>query len=82
MFFYACIEKCHGNGWKIRYQFMKGICQGLHYLHKERINHLDLKPENVLLDAYMEPKISDFGLSRWFDEGQSRIVTINTPGTR
>lgn len=75
-------EKCHGNGWKIRYQFMKGICQGLHYLHKERINHLDLKPENVLLDAYMEPKISDFGLSRWFDEGQSRIVTINTPGTR
>ncbi|VAH69398.1 unnamed protein product [Triticum turgidum subsp. durum] len=68
--------------WTRRYQMIKGICHGLQYLHKERINHLDLKPENVLLDAYMEPKITDFGLSRWFHEGQSRIFTKSTPGTR
>ncbi|XBI97384.1 hypothetical protein VPH35_017761 [Triticum aestivum] len=30
----------------------------------------------------MQPKITDLGLSRCFDEGQSRIFTGNTPGTR
>ncbi|XP_037418578.1 LEAF RUST 10 DISEASE-RESISTANCE LOCUS RECEPTOR-LIKE PROTEIN KINASE-like 2.8 [Triticum dicoccoides] len=68
--------------WTRQYQMIKGICHGLQYLHKERINHLDLKPENVLLDAHMEPKITDFGLSRWFHEGQSRIFTKSTPGKR
>ncbi|XP_044321587.1 putative receptor-like protein kinase At4g00960 isoform X5 [Triticum aestivum] len=72
----------HGDEWQIRYKMIKGICHGLQYLHKERITHLDLKPDNVLLDAYMEPKITDFGLSRLFDEGQSRVFTKNVPGTR
>ncbi|KAI4977059.1 hypothetical protein ZWY2020_050666 [Hordeum vulgare] len=75
-------ERPHGNEWKTRYKLIKGVCQGLQYLHKERINHLDLKPENVLLDAHMEPRITDFGLSRSFDEGQSRIFTKSTAGTR
>nr|XP_051194934.1 uncharacterized protein LOC127308217 isoform X1 [Lolium perenne] len=75
-------EKPQGNEWKTRYGMMKGICQGLQYLHKERINHLDLKPENVLLGAGMEPKITDFGLSRCFDEDHSRTFVKCTAGTR
>lgn len=71
----------HGDEWQIRYKMIKGICHGLQYLHKERIIHLDLKPENVLLDAYMEPKITDFGLSRCFNKGQSRVLTKNLLGT-
>lgn len=67
--------------WTTRYRIIKGICQGLQYLHENRINHLDLKPENVLLDIDMEPKITDFGLSRCFDEQQSRIQTNNICGT-
>lgn len=51
-----------------RYQIIKGICGGLHYLHESRIFHLDLKPENVLLDNNMVPKITDFSLSRCFEE--------------
>lgn len=74
-------EKSHADKWQIRYQLIKGICLGLHYLHKQRINHLDLKPENILLDAEMEPKITDFGLSRFFDVGQSRQFTKNIHGT-
>lgn len=68
-------EKSHVDEWQFRYNIIKGICQGLHYLHKEHVHHLDLKPENVMLDAHMEPKLMDFGLSRCFDEGQSRIRT-------
>ncbi|CAL4991224.1 unnamed protein product [Urochloa decumbens] len=73
-------EKGHGHGWNICYKIIRGICQGLCYLHRERITHLDLKPENVLLGAHMEPKITDFGLSRFIDEKQSIIFATNCFG--
>ncbi|XP_034606744.1 uncharacterized protein [Setaria viridis] len=74
-------EKSYGFEWSMRYQIIKGICQGLQYLHQERIYHLDLKPENVLLGAQMEPKITDFGLSRCFVGQKSTIITSNILGT-
>ncbi|VAH17586.1 unnamed protein product [Triticum turgidum subsp. durum] len=64
-----------GLEWRERYRIIRGICEGLHYLHEKRILHLDLKPANVLLEIGMVPKIADFGLSRCFDEGQTRAVT-------
>lgn len=73
-------DKSQGDDWPLRYQMIRGICQGLHFLHGELISHLDLKPENVMLDAQMEPKITDFGLSRCLDQGRS-IITQNILGT-
>uniref|UniRef100_A0ACD5XCG9 Uncharacterized protein n=1 Tax=Avena sativa TaxID=4498 RepID=A0ACD5XCG9_AVESA len=68
--------------WRKLYQIIKGICKGLYHLHvKRRIVHLDLKPANILLDGNMVPKIADFGLSRCFDENQSRAFTSNVNGT-
>ncbi|TVU24364.1 hypothetical protein EJB05_26797, partial [Eragrostis curvula] len=68
--------------WATRYQLIDGICQGLHYLHKkESITHLDLKPGNVLLDANMAPKISDFGISRCFSGTRSKIITRSLCGS-
>lgn len=68
--------------WQICYQIIKGICLGLHYLHERKIIHLDLKPDNVLLDDSMVPKIADFGLSRLLSEEKSRMVTERIFGTR
>ncbi|KAI5004801.1 hypothetical protein ZWY2020_032044 [Hordeum vulgare] len=77
-------ESC-GLGWHTRYKIIKGICEGLHYLHngsKDPIYHLDLKPANILLDKNMVAKIGDFGLSRLFDS--TRTYTTReirgTPG--
>uniref|UniRef100_A0ACD5TCI5 Uncharacterized protein n=2 Tax=Avena sativa TaxID=4498 RepID=A0ACD5TCI5_AVESA len=70
-----------GLEWRICYQIIKGICEGLHYLHRNYILHLDLKPANVLLDINMLPKIADFGLSKCFHEKQSQIVTSKPCGT-
>ncbi|VAI81432.1 unnamed protein product [Triticum turgidum subsp. durum] len=71
-----------GLEWNMRYDIIKGICTGMHFLHDEcHIIHLDLKPENILMDSTMTPKIADFGLSRIFGEQQSRIITDNRTGT-
>ncbi|XP_037425029.1 putative receptor-like protein kinase At4g00960 [Triticum dicoccoides] len=64
------------HDWATTYKIIKGTCEGLHYLHKGRgegdyIYHLDLKPDNILLDKDMIPKIADFGLSRLFGESRT-----------
>ncbi|KAM3409380.1 hypothetical protein ACQJBY_001986 [Aegilops geniculata] len=71
-----------GLEWRERYRIIRGICEGLQYLHEKRILHLDLKPANVLLEIGMVPKIADFGLSRCFDEGQTRAVTQHLCGSQ
>ncbi|KAM0843777.1 hypothetical protein ACQ4PT_057481 [Festuca glaucescens] len=63
-----------GHDWCTRYAIIKGICQGLKYLHEELqspMYHLDIKPANVLLDDNMVPKLADFGLSRLFSGGKT-----------
>ena len=61
---------------------IRGICEGLQYLHENHIVHLDLKPANILLDDKMVPKIADFGLSRCFDEKQTRAITSKLIGSQ
>ena len=72
-----------GLNWHTRCKIIEGISSGLQYLHEhsnEPIIHLDLKPANILLDAKMLPKITDFGLSRLFDQKKT-IQTAITRGT-
>ena len=69
---------CHTNSnrskildWKKRLNIIKGIAQGLIYLHKySRLSviHRDLKASNILLDENMNPKIFDFGMVRIFQQ--------------
>ena len=59
-----------------------GISKGMKYLHDRNIIHRDLKPDNILLDENFHPKISDFGLSKRFEFGNSSYqskVGIGTP---
>lgn len=70
-------------GWATCFKIIKGICQGLHYLHREMdrpLVHMDLMPDNIWLDDNMVPKIAEFGLSRLFGEEQTRMFTVNVVG--
>ncbi|KAJ1254477.1 hypothetical protein BS78_K052100 [Paspalum vaginatum] len=75
-------DSSQGLEWRTRYQIIKGICQGLHYLHQQHIVHLDLKPANILLDYNIVPKFSDFGMSKCFDEKQTRAITSKVVGSQ
>ncbi|XP_021659750.2 G-type lectin S-receptor-like serine/threonine-protein kinase SD2-5 [Hevea brasiliensis] len=71
--------------WQTRRTIVLDIAKGLAYLHedcRQRIVHLDIKPQNILLDAGLHAKISDFGLSKLIDRDQSHVVTTmrGTPG--
>jgi serine/threonine protein kinase len=48
--------------------FLKGILEGLDYLHSNKILHRDLKSANILIDAKGNVKLSDFGCSGQFSE--------------
>lgn len=46
--------------------FLYQLLRGIHYIHKKKILHRDLKPQNLLLSSDGVLKIADFGLARAF----------------
>jgi len=71
--------------WQTRCKVISHIAKGLCYLHEEcmkKIAHLDVKPQNILLDENFNAKISDFGLSKLIDRDKSQVITRmrGTPG--
>ncbi|TKR72845.1 hypothetical protein L596_020238 [Steinernema carpocapsae] len=45
-------------------RLFRQMCTGLQYMHRLRIVHGDLKPENVLIFRPLTAKLCDFGTSR------------------
>uniref|UniRef100_A0A199UAQ8 Receptor-like serine/threonine-protein kinase n=1 Tax=Manihot esculenta TaxID=3983 RepID=A0A199UAQ8_MANES len=70
--------------WRKRFDIIIGIARGILYIHQDSrlsIIHRDLKTSNILLDAEMNPKISDFGLARIFKGDQIQEKTKRIAGT-
>ncbi|KAK6917745.1 Protein kinase domain, partial [Dillenia turbinata] len=64
--------------WATRKKICLGIARGLTFLHEEsplKIVHRDIKATNILLDKDLNAKISDFGLAKLNEEGNTHIST-------
>ncbi|CAL8277245.1 unnamed protein product [Merluccius merluccius] len=55
------------------------IISAVDYCHRHMVVHRDLKPENVLLDAQMNAKIADFGLSNMMSDGEFLRTSCGSP---
>ncbi|XP_054032360.1 myosin light chain kinase, smooth muscle isoform X1 [Dryobates pubescens] len=62
-------------------KYMKQISEGVQYIHKQGIVHLDLKPENIMCvnKTGTSIKLIDFGLARRLENAGSLKVLFGTP---
>ncbi|XP_031487460.2 L-type lectin-domain containing receptor kinase SIT2-like [Nymphaea colorata] len=71
-------RKAKDLGWEERFKILKGIANGLLYLHEgweQVVVHRDVKASNVLLDAEMNGRLGDFGLARFYEHGDNPQTT-------
>lgn len=64
--------------WPTRFAIAIGAAQGLAYLHHDcvpPILHRDFKPNNILLDEEMRPKVADFGLAKVLMDEEDGVVS-------
>ncbi|GLJ32909.1 hypothetical protein SUGI_0662920 [Cryptomeria japonica] len=70
--------------WNTRFEIALGTARGILYLHekcRDCIIHCDIKPENILLDAELIPKVADFGLAKLVGHDFTHVLTTMR-GTR
>lgn len=59
-------------------RYIKQIASALEYIHQHNMNHLDVKPGNVMLNEKDETVLIDFGLAKQYD-AESGGQTSTTP---
>lgn len=67
---------------KVTLRLMHQILDGISFLHKNNIAHLDVKPQNILLTESLprgDIKLCDFGLARFVNCGHDILEIIGTP---
>ena len=57
------------------------VADGLAHAHERGIVHRDIKPQNVLIDEYGSPKLTDFGIARALDSSTQSTTTDSYLGT-
>lgn len=67
--------------WLSTFRVIRGVAQGVAYLHSKHVIHLDLNPANIFFDSNMNPKISNFERSRLLDENVAEAVSRELVGT-
>ena len=57
-----------------------GVCDAVHYAHKNNVIHRDLKPANIMMDG-TRAMVMDFGLASELRDGLTRVTHQTMSGT-
>ena len=57
------------------------ILKGLKYIHMCKIAHLDLKPQNIIINDYLNVKIIDFSVSLNYSKIKAKEIQLPLVGT-
>lgn len=61
-------------------QLFRPVAETIDYLHENKITHLDIKPDNILIRENGEPVVIDFGLSKHYSSKGTPTSTIKAAG--
>ncbi|KAK7410851.1 hypothetical protein VNO78_02005 [Psophocarpus tetragonolobus] len=70
--------------WAIRRKIANGAARGLAFLHHSCLPHIihrDMKSSNVLIDADLEARVSDFGMARLMSAMDTHLSVSTLAGT-
>ena len=59
-------------------RYIRQVASALKYIHSRRMMHLDIKPDNILLNSRGEAVLIDFGISKVFED---EIDNVKRPRT-
>ena len=59
-------------------RYILQVADALGYIHEQKMNHLDIKPANIMLNAKDDAILIDFGLSKQYD-AETGSQTSTTP---
>ncbi|PIN27095.1 Serine/threonine protein kinase [Handroanthus impetiginosus] len=77
-------ERANSLSWERKYEIAIGVARGIEYLHQGcniQILHFDIKPHNILLDDNFIPKVSDFGLAKFYSTENNTVTLTAARGT-
>jgi serine/threonine protein kinase len=62
-------------------ELLAKVARAIHYSHEQGLLHRDIKPSNILIDSQGQPHVSDFGLAKLVQGGESLTRTGAVVGT-
>jgi serine/threonine protein kinase len=75
---YDFTQVINSGTWNVLEKWLNTLGCRLAYLHEAiepKVIHRDIKSSNILIDDEFNAKVSDFGLAKLLDSGESHITT-------